>query len=442
MHRTDVVIVGGGQAGLAMSRCLSDEHIEHVVLERGQVAERWRSERWDSLRLLTPNWMTRLPGFQYDGPDPDEFMTTGELVAFFERYTSSFSAPVESYTSVERIEASDETFLVTTARGVWHTRNIVVATGYADLPFVPAMASRLDGGVHQVVPSEYDNPAALPRGGVVVIGASATGIQLADEIHASGRPVVLSTGRHVRVPRRYRGRDIMWWLDRAGILDETEESLPNLEASRRTPSFQLVGRPDHATLDLERLRRAGVIVVGRLTTIDGHRLRFDDDLVKTTAAADAKLATLLRRLDRMADGSGLSGFIDAPEPFEPLWPAFVSAPTDLDLTAAGIDSVVWATGYRRTYSWLKLPLLDARGELLHHGGVTPFAGVYAIGLPFQQTRKSTFIDGVGADARLLAGHIAGRLGQHVVVKSRPPGKLPTAQRSAGHDSLDDSAIAV
>jgi putative flavoprotein involved in K+ transport len=423
MRRTDVVIVGGGQAGLAMSRCLSDLRIDHVVLERGQVAERWRSERWDSLRLLTPNWMTRLPGFQYAGPDADGFMTTNELAAFFEGYARSFPAPLETDTSVDAIDtdvASDDTFLVTTTRGVWHTRTIVLATGYSDRPLVPAIASGLDGGVHQVVPSEYRNPAALPGGGVVVVGASATGIQLADEIQASGRQVVLSTGQHLRVPRRYRGRDIMWWLDRAEILDETEESVYDVDTSRQAPSFQLVGRPDHATLDLQRLRRAGVLVVGRLRTIDGHRLRFDDDLVKTTAAADAKLASLLARLDRVADSTGLGGLVDEPEPFEPLWPAFVGAPTDLDLRAAGIESVLWATGYRRTYSWLNMPLLDAQGELRHHGGVTPCAGVYAIGLPFQRTRKSAFIDGVGADARVLAGHIAARLGQHAAVKSRPP----------------------
>ncbi len=444
MRRTDVVIVGGGQAGLAMSRCLSDARIDHVVLERGRVAERWRSERWDSLRLLTPNWMTRLPAFSYDGPDPDGFMTANELVAFFDRYASSFPVPVETETSVEVIDrdAFDENFLVTTTRGVWHARNIVLATGYSDRPLVPSMASRLDGGVLQVVPSEYRNPAALPDGGVVVVGASATGIQLADEIQASGRQVVLSTGQHLRVPRRYRGRDIMWWLDRAGILDETEESVYDVETSRQAPSFQLVGRPDHATLDLQRLRRAGVVVVGRLRAVDGHRLHFDDDLVKTTAAADVKLASLLSRLDRVANSTELGALVDAPEPFEPLWQAFVDAPLEVDLKAAGIGTVLWATGYRRSYSWLKMPLLDERGELRHHAGVTPRAGVYAIGLPFQRTRKSAFIDGVGADAHVLTERIATRLEQQGNGRSRPRCSQPTLPRSSRHDSTHDSAVAV
>ena len=430
MRSTDVVIVGGGQAGLAMSRCLFDQRIDHVVLERGRTAQRWRSERWDSLRLLTPNWMTRLPGFQYDGPDADGFMTANELVGFFERYASSFPVPVETDTAVEDVRAFDATsFLVTTTRGTWQTQNVVVATGYSDLPAVPALASRLDGAIHQVVPSEYRNPATLPPGGVVVVGASATGIQLADEIQASGRRVVLSTGQHLRVPRRYRGRDIMWWLDRAGILDDTEESVYDVETSRHAPSFQLVGRPDHATLNLQRLRRAGVLVVGRLKAIERHRLRFDDDLVKTVAAADAKLASLLSRLDGIATLGGLGEFVEEPEPFEPLWPAFVDAPTEIDMVAAGITTIVWATGYRRAYSWLKLPLLDPTGELRQHGGVTPSAGVYTIGLPFQRTRKSAFIDGVGADARVLTNHIAARLGQHSYWRRR-------------HDSSHDSAVAV
>lgn len=391
-----------------MSRCLSDLRIAHVILERGRVAERWQSERWDSLRLLTPNWMTRLPMFQYDGPDLDGFMTTHEVAAFLEQYASSFAAPVESDTAVDVIEfdGSDDAYRVTTTRGVWRARTIVLASGYADRPFVPAMANHLDEGVLQVVPSEYRGPAALSGGGVLIVGASATGVQLADELRASGRQVVLSTGQHLRVPRRYRGRDIMWWLDRAGILDETEESVYDVETSRQAPSFQLVGRPDHATLDLDRLRHAGVLVVGRLASIDGHRLRFDDDLVKTTVAADVKLASLLSRLDRVADATGLDGLVDEPEPFAPLWPVFVNAPTELHLKAAGISTVVWATGYRRDYSWLRLPLLDARGELLHHGGVTRCAGVYALGLPFQRTRKSAFIDGVGADAWVLARSIA------------------------------------
>ncbi|HKW00289.1 MAG TPA: NAD(P)/FAD-dependent oxidoreductase [Vicinamibacterales bacterium] len=411
----DVLIVGGGQAGLAMSRCLSDLRIDHVVLERGRVAERWRSERWESLRLLTPNWMTRLPGFAYDGPDPDEFMTAREVAAFFDRYARSFAAPVETDTAVEVIEpdASEGAFLVRTTRGVWRARCVVLATGYSDRPLVPALARGLHAGIQQVVPSEYRRPAALPHGGVLIVGASATGIQLADEIHASGRRVVLSTGQHLRVPRRYRGRDIMWWLDRAGILDETEGSVYDIESSRQTPSFQLVGRPDHATLNLDRLRRAGVIVVGRLAGIDGSRLRFDDDLVKTTAAADVKLASLLSRLDRVADSTGLSELVDEPEPFEPLWPAFVDASTELHLEAAGISSVIWATGYRRDWSYLKLPVHDARGELLHRGGVTPWPGLYALGLSFQRTRKSTFIDGVGADAWVLTRHVAARVRQRI-----------------------------
>ena len=287
-----------------MSRCLSDLRIEHVVLERGRVAERWRSERWDSLRLLTPNWMTRLPGFQYDGPDPDGFMTAREVAAFFERYARSFAAPVVADTAVNVLEfdPSDDGYRVTTT-----PRRVARAHRRAGhRVFGSSRSCRRWHGASTTASFRSSRattatPPRCPSGGVLVVGASATGIQLADEIQASGRQVVLSAGQHLRVPRRYRGRDIMWWLDRAGILNETEESVYDVELSRHAPSFQLVGRPDHATLDLERLRRAGVLVVGRLTNIDGHRLRFDDDLIKTTVAADVKLASLLSRLDRVAD---------------------------------------------------------------------------------------------------------------------------------------------
>lgn len=411
MRRTDTVIVGGGQAGLAMSHCLSERGIAHVVLERGRVAERWRTERWDSLRLLTPNWMSRLPGFRYDGPDPDGFMSMPEVITFFERYAASFPAPVETDTLVASVEGAGDQFRVITSRGIWHAPNVVVATGYSDRPLVPAMARGLAADIQQVVPGEYCRPDTLPDGGVLVVGASASGLQLAEEIHRSGRPVVLACGQHLRVPRRHRGRDILWWLDRAGILDETEQSVYDIDVSRRQPSFQLVGRPDHATLDLEGLRRQGVHVVGRLVGIDGHQVRFDDDLVKTTVAADIKLASLLARLDHLAATTELGRDVGEREPFEPLWPAFADAPTMLNLKASGIRSVLWATGFRRSYGWLKMPVTDARGELLHRGGITPYPGLYALGLQFQRTRKSAFIDGVGADARALAADIAARLGQ-------------------------------
>jgi putative flavoprotein involved in K+ transport len=406
VKRTDVVIIGGGQAGLAMSRCLSDRGIEHVILERGRVGERWRSERWDSLQLLTPNWQSRLPGFQYSGPDPDGYMTMAELVAYLERYASVIGAPVQAPTIVLGVRQSDGEFVVDTTRARWRARSVVVATGYSDVPHVPRMGTALPRDIFQIVPSRYRNPNDLPSGGVLVVGASATGIQLADEIHASGRPVTIAVGRHTRLPRMYRGRDILWWLDAMGVFDETIDQVFDREISRTQPSLQLIGRDDHASLDLAILRQRGVRAVGRAVAIDGTRVHLDDDLVATTVASDAKLALLLRRIDEFIDATG-----EPAEPngdgFVPNWPASMCVtPEMLDLRAERIRSVLWATGFQRSYPWLKVPVLDAAGEIRHVGGVTPIPGLYVLGMHFQRRRKSAFIDGVGADAAEIAEHLS------------------------------------
>lgn len=407
MQRVDTVVIGAGQAGLAMSRCLRDRDVEHVVLERGRLAERWRSERWDSLRLLTPNWQSRLPGYRYQGGEPDAYMTMPEVVEYLAGYARSFSAPVEERTTVCAVEPAGAGYRVETDRGGFEARSVVIATGYCDVPFVPPIAAELPPDIVQVVPTRYRSPGELPAGGVLVVGASASGVQLADEIHASGRPVTLAVGRHLRLPRRYRGRDILWWLDAMGVFDETGEEVYDLELSRRQPSLQLVGRPDHATLDLPLLERRGVRLVGRALSVSGAVVRFADDLVAHTAAADVKLAQLIARVDAFAASAGLEAAAGPAEPFVPfVWPA--EAPTAIDLRAEGIRAVVWATGFRRHYPWLKLPVLDARGELRHRGGVTPAPGLYVLGLSFLRRRKSTFIDGVGDDARELADHVAAR----------------------------------
>jgi len=408
MRRTEAVVIGGGQAGLAMSRCLRDAGVDHVVLERGRVAERWRRGSWDSLRLLTPNWQSRLPGFRYDGPEPHGYMSAPEVVGYLDRYARSFSAPVEEGATVLAVEQAGAGYRVTTDGGAWAAPSVVIATGHCDTPLVPGMAGRLAEDVVQVVPSRYRNPRQLPPGGVLVVGASATGVQLADEIHASGRPVTLAVGRHTRLPRVYRGRDILWWLDAMGIFDEAAEEVFDLAISRSQPSLQLVGRPDRATLDLPVLQERGVRLVGRVVEAEGSRVCCADDLVAHTAAADARLARLVQRIDVFAARTGLDAELGPPEPFRPfLWPA--PAPAEIDLRAEGIRTVVWATGFRRLYPWLKVDVLDARGEIRHEGGVTPSPGLYVIGLYFLRRRKSSFIDGVGRDAMDLTAHLTAHL---------------------------------
>jgi putative flavoprotein involved in K+ transport len=410
MRSTQAVIIGAGQAGLAISRCLQDRSIDHVVLERGRVAERWRSERWDSLRLLSPNWQTRLPGYRYGGHDPDGYMTMGQVVRYFEAYARSFDAPVEGETTVLRVEREDGGgYRVDTDRGAWRAPCVVIATGHCDVPSVPDFATRLWPGIQQVAPVRYRNPDQLPGGAVLVVGASASGVQLADELRAAGRKVLLSAGRHTRLPRRYRGRDILRWLDAMGILDETTDQVWDLEASRRAPSFQLVGRPDHSSLDLGILQARGVRLLGTTVDADGARLALCDDLEATIARSDAKLTRLLSRIETFVARAGLAGEVQDPEPIPLVQPE--PAPTELDLRAEGVSTVIWATGFLRRYDWLRVPVLDARGELRHSGGVTDSPGLYAIGLRFLRRRNSNFIDGVGADAFELSAHIAGHLGR-------------------------------
>ncbi|HTI38950.1 MAG TPA: NAD(P)-binding domain-containing protein [Vicinamibacterales bacterium] len=408
MRRIDTIVIGGGQAGLAMSRSLLDRGIDHVVIERGRIGERWRTERWDSLRLLTPNWQSRLPAFRYDGTDPDGYMSMPEVVGFFERYAESFHAPIETNTTVLSVERVRPGFRVETDRGLWMADNVVIATGYSDVPFVPPVARRLSPRIVQVVPTHYRNAAQLPPGGVLVVGASATGIQLADEIRATGRPVTLAVGRHLRLPRRYRGRDILWWLDAMGMFDETIDHVYDPRISSNQPSLQLVGRTSVHALHVRRLAENGVRLLGRLAGAEHERAFFDDDLIATTAASDLKLAELLLRVDAFIEKT--SPGTPPAEHFEPTWPTAVHV-TDrmLNMRAEKIETVLWATGFKRHYPWLKIAVFDERGEIRQRYGITPVAGLYVLGLHFQRRRKSAFIDGVGDDATFLADRIVKRV---------------------------------
>lgn len=400
MRTTDAVVIGAGQAGLAMSHCLAARGIGHVVLERGRVAERWRSERWDSLRLLTPNWMSRLPGWSYRGADPEGFMTMPEVIGTLEAYAAG--APVVTGATVRALRPCAEGYRVATTAGDFAARAVVIATGQCGLPFIPAMAAGLPKAVRQVTPSSYRNPGLLPPGGVLVVGASASGVQLAEEIHRSGRPVTLAVGRHTRLPRRWRGRDILDWMDRAGVLEERAEDVRDLAVARAQPSLQLVGR--ETDLDLGTLRSLGVRVVGRVDGVLGARVMLRDDLPQTTASAQRTLDRLLARIGPVADAEGAPG--EAPP--APLVP-FAPTPPAIDLAAEGIRTVLWATGFRRDYAWLRVPVLDAEGEIRHRGGITPAPGLYVLGLRFLRRRNSNFLDGVGADAEALAAHLHAHL---------------------------------
>lgn len=400
MHRTQAVVVGGGHAGLAISRCLQLRGVSHVVLERGRVAERWRSERWDSLRLLTPNWQLRLPGWHYQGDAPDGFLHAGELVAVLEHYRRDFGLPVCTGATVEKVVREGRGFRVQASDASWSTEGVVIATGHCDIPFVPPFADRLAPGITQVVAPRYRNPAQLPAGGVLVVGACASGIQIAEELSDAGRRVILAVGRHRRRPRRYRGRDILWWGEAMGLFRAAGD--PRRE--REFPAPQLVGSDDHRSLDLGVLQERGVRLAGRVVAIDGQRVVFGDNLDRDVARAEREMVEHLAAIDAYADDHGLGGTREVPAPLRPL-----PSPGAVDLDAEGVATVVWATGYRRAYPWLRLDLVDQRGELRHRQGVTEMPGVYVIGLRRQRQNNSNFIDGVADDAVFLADHLAAYL---------------------------------
>ena len=402
MRNPDVIIIGGGQAGLVMSRCLSARGIDHVVLERGRIGERWFSERWKSLHLLTTAAMSALPGLPQSG-DPEAFMPASTFAAYLQDYAQTVDAPIICGVEVTKVEPSARGYRVTTNAAQWLTRSVIIATGACDAPYRPSIASALSPSIVQISPTDYWEPDQLPNGGVLVVGASSTGVQLAEELHASGRPVTLAVGDHTRAPRRYRGRDIYAWMETAGILDEPPHEGGNLNAARRQPSLQLVGRPDHRDLNLGTLSRRGVRLVGRLAAIDGDKASFSGDLERTTSASHTRLVRLLDRIDACIESRGLEAQDADWAAREPFFAA--GEPCTVDLQQSRIGSVVWATGYVRRYPWLNVPVLDSRGEIVHRGGVATVPGLFVLGLTFLRRRRSHFIDGCGIDANEIAGHV-------------------------------------
>ena len=404
-ERVTAVVIGAGHAGLAASHALGQRSIDHVVLERGEVANSWRHERWDSLRLLTPNWQARLPGFGYDGSDPDGFMTASEVVGFISRYAAMCRAPVRDGTAVTSLRRFDGGYHVVTDRGEIQCRAVVIASGACNVAHVPPFHPAVPRDIACVTALEYRNPAQLPEGGVLVVGASATGVQLADEIHRSGRPVTLSAGEHVRLPRTYRGRDVLWWMDASGVWDQRYDEIDDLARARRLPSPQLVGSSERSTLDLNALSSSGVEIVGRLAGIRDGRALFSGGLRNHCALADLKMERLLDTFDAWAGTSGVDDQVGPPERFEPTHvPA--SPRLALDLKRGGVRAIVWATGFRPDYRWLDVPVLDRKGYLRHDGGVVDSPGLYALGLPVLRRRKSTFIHGAQDDVRDVTEHLA------------------------------------
>jgi putative flavoprotein involved in K+ transport len=378
------------------------------LLERGELANSWRCERWDSLRLLTPNWQSGLPGLRYEGADPDGYMTSADVVDLLARYAEHVQAPVRTSTNVTSVRRTDDGYRVATNNGEIRSRTVLIASGACNLPAVPAFAAELPAEVEQVTPFGYRNPSQVPDGGVLVVGPSATGVQLAAELRQSGRPVILSVGEHVRLPRTYRGRDVLWWMDVSGVWDQRYDEVDDLPRARGLPSPQLVGTPERTTLDLNALTAMGVELVGRWAAIRDGRALFSGGLRNMFSLADLKMERLLDAFDEWARTDGADAEVFPTERFAPT-EAPRSPRLEIDLRGGEIRSIIWATGFRPDYRWLDLPVVDPKGQLRHEGGAVASPGVYALGLPVLRRRKSTFIHGIEDDAREVIDHLSGYL---------------------------------
>jgi len=405
---TDVVVIGAGHAGLATSYCLNERAIDHVVLERGEVANSWRKERWESLKLLTQNWQTRLPGFAYQGDNPDGFMSMPEVIDFMQAYADFSRAPVKTNTTVTSVSKRDDGYRVLTDSGEWQAKSVVIASGACNVAVTPKVAESIPADIRTLTPHQYRGPQQLEAGGVLVVGASATGLQLADEIQRAGHDVTIAVGEHVRMPRTYRGHDIQVWLDRTGILNECYDEVDDIARARGLPSPQLVGSSDRKVLDLNYLTGNGVRLAGRLMGAGNGVAQFSGSLANVCALADLKMNRLLDAIDQWIMTHSV--LCDAPERFDATR-IDASPSLSLDLTDGSIRSIIWATGFRPDYSWLDVPVLDRKGRIRHDGGIVEAAGLYVVGLPMLRRRKSSFIHGAEDDVRDLTAHLHAYLNQ-------------------------------
>lgn len=419
-HR-GVVVIGGGQAGLAMSHVLCRRGVDHVVLERHQVGHEWRERRWDSFCLVTPNWQCQLPGFPYQGPDPHGFMARDGIIRYLEDYAASFDPPLlEGVTATRLRRSAAGVFEVRTDRGELTADQVVVATGPYHTPAVPRMAERLPEGITQVHSSQYRNPDQLPPGAVLVVGTGQSGCQVAEDLHLAGRQVHLAVGSAPRVARRYRGQDVVAWLDQMGYYDKGIDEFADADGMRMRVNHYVTGRDGGRDIDLRALARDGMRLHGRLAQVAGGTAFFAADLRHNLDHADAVSESIKDTIDKYIMAHG----IEAPTErrYTPVWvppapapapaprsaPGGRSAPTvagELDLTQAQVSAVVWCTGFHRDHRWVEVPVFDGRGYPNHQRGVTSCPGLYFLGLPWLHTWGSGRFSGVARDAEYLADRI-------------------------------------
>ncbi|GAC1475987.1 MAG: MSMEG_0569 family flavin-dependent oxidoreductase [Candidatus Dormibacteraceae bacterium] len=395
----DVAIIGGGQAGLATSWFLKDAGVDHVVLEAGRVAETWRTRRWDSFCLVTPNWSVQLPGAKYAGPNPDGYMSLSELIDYFQAWAESFDAPVETNCEVTTLEVDNGGFVVSMPSGKLKARTVVVATGAFQRCYRPEGAESIPQGVTQIFAEEYSKPDTLPPGAVLVVGSGQTGCQLAEELHEAGRNVFLACGRCQWAPRRIGDRDFMWWGVQAGFLDRTVDKLPS-PAARLLGNWQATGHGGGRDLHYRTLHAQGVELLGRFAGADTGRLLFADDLAASVDFGDARLADLIKGSHAYCAANGLT-----PPPIEMPPPFRIKTRTELDVTKEGIETVIWTSGYRPDYGWVKVPVFDEMGFPVQTDGRTNVPGLYFMGVHWLRKAKSSILYGAAEDAEIVARHI-------------------------------------
>jgi putative flavoprotein involved in K+ transport len=409
----ETLIVGGGQAGLAISYYLKQERREHVVLERAPaVANAWRHQRWDSFTLVTPNFQVRMPGAEYSGNDPYGFMSLSQVVKYFDDYVRRFRLPVRCGVEVTRVEKRSEFYLARTSEGDYEAVNVVIATGLYQSPKIPGFSAAIPAEVLQIHSMEYRNPLALPEGAVLVVGTGQSGAQLAEELYQSGTKVYLSIGSAGRVPRRYRGKDINDWFTRMGMFD-TEVGELKSPRDKFAPHPQISGKNGGESLNLHQFSRDGVVLLGHLRDLNREKLIFQPDLKETLAKVDQFEIDALKKVDDYIVRKGLN---TPPETVPQLRDGYQQEViTELDLKASGISTVIWATGYAFDFSFVRLPVVDADGYPIQKRGVTAYEGLYFLGMPWLHNRKSGILFGVGDDAAYLAAHMVARETQHAQV---------------------------
>jgi putative flavoprotein involved in K+ transport len=412
--RVRALIVGGGQAGLAMSYCLKQRGVDHVVLEKHRIAHEWRERRWDTFCLVTPNWQCQLPGFAYAGPEPKGFMGRDAIVGYLEAYARSFEAPVrEGVTATGLRRRANGGFEITAlpfegAPVTYEADEVVVATGGYHTTAFPPFAARLPESIVQLHSSAYRNPQALPPGEVLVVGTGQSGCQIAEDLHIAGRRVHLAVGSAPRTARRYRGRDVVEWLDEMGYYRMPVDDHPLKERVRAKANHYVTGRDGGRDIDLRQRAREGMRLHGRLVDVrDGH-LELADDLKANLDQADAVAASIKASIDKFIAERGIAAPAEAP--YLPVWEPDGAGLRRVPLASSEITSVVWCTGFRTDYRWIELPVFDGRGYPVHRRGLTTVDGIYFVGLPWLYTWGSGRFSGVGADATHIAERIERRLG--------------------------------